>query len=153
FLNVQKKTGEVLDQAHVALDDECLGGERHVTRARLEIGRQRIAGSVTPFGHLFARRPEQAVAVVKADPARRIVVLANDARRMKMRRVRLRGQAIAAARAEASFVLADGGAALGVPVLAKAGGPVDLAAAKGVRALAGWAEQADESLRPEAARR
>ena len=90
LLHVEQKPGEVFDQAHVALDEEDLLREDGVAGMGLDVGRQRVAGSVAPLRNRFVREARQVVAVVETDLARLVVFFPDYPGGVKMRGVSLR---------------------------------------------------------------
>src|SRR5262249_55476969 len=99
---------EVLEQAQIALNCEQLLVEAELVRVRLERWRRRIARGAAALAALLARVARAMVAVVQADPPGAVVVVGQEARRVKMRGVGLRRDAIRTARAEPALVLSHG---------------------------------------------
>src|SRR5262249_37077979 len=116
-LDVEEKAGEVLDQAHRPLHEEDLLRQRRVAVPDLEVAAGGVAGRVSALGHLLACEGRLIVAVVKADPPRLVVVLADDAGGVEVGRVALGKDAVGALVADPPFVLPHRRRALGVAVL------------------------------------
>ena len=59
LLHVEQEPGEVLEQAHVALDDEHLLRQHRVARVGLDVRGDRVAGGVAPLGDGLAREADR----------------------------------------------------------------------------------------------
>ena len=117
LLDVEEKPGEVFPEPERAIDREHLVRERNAVGARLHRGSDRVSRRIFTL--------EEVVGVVEPDPAGGEVVLAQYARRMEARRVRLGGDPVQAG-AVPGFVLRHGRCAVSVAVLTVSVGLVEL---------------------------
>ena len=151
LLDIEQVAGEVLEQAHVAFDDEHLLREGRVSGLGLDVGVSRVARRITALGNLLPRERARVVAVEKFDATRAEVVFAKHACGVKMGGVRRDAEAIRALLSERAFVLPHRGRARRVAVLAEAIRLVDLDAREGVLARFLRPPREEHALNAEAA--
>ncbi len=146
LLDVVQEARPVLEQTHRPVDDEELLGDVDVLEAVLvgrRDGRAR-RGVADLVGVLGAVEP---------DAARGVVVFADDAGSVVLRRVGRRVEAKDSVLADGDLVLADGGPALGLSVRPEAVGRVVLGPGEGAGGRVARAPEDEQALRAEAADR